>query len=69
MGHFLEAKSCYEMNLIVLYKLLKTYPENSNYQSYTAGTFNNLGTLLVDMGRIGDFLLFSGLLFANHAKQ
>jgi tetratricopeptide (TPR) repeat protein len=52
MGRFLEAKSCYEMNLIVLYKLLKTYPENSNYQSYTAGTFNNLGTLLADMGRI-----------------
>ena len=52
MGRFLEAKSCYEMNLVVLYKLIKIYPENLAYQSYVAGTFNNLGALLADMGRI-----------------
>lgn len=52
MGRFSEAKSCFELNLLVFYQLLKIEPNNLANQLYVAGTFNNLGAVLSDMGQV-----------------
>ncbi len=50
-GHFLQAKSCYELSLSIYTKLLNNEPENVEYQLSVAATLNDLGNLLGDVGQ------------------
>jgi len=52
MGRLEEAKQRYEKALLIYGYLLKTDPENLEYQSEVGKIFNNLGALLSDMGRL-----------------
>ena len=50
-GRFLDAYPLYMKALKGFENSLEKDPENTQFQSYVAGTRNNLGTLLLDMGR------------------
>jgi tetratricopeptide (TPR) repeat protein len=51
-GRFRDAYLLYEKVLKGFETILENYPENTQFQSYVAGTQNNLGNLLRDMGRL-----------------
>lgn len=52
IGHFLQAKNCYELILPILQRIFQTDSKNIVYGSYLGGTLNNLGNSFLAMGRM-----------------